>query len=194
MKNLHTDYLLSLSRRIEAFISSMAFIARWSVLVMLGLGLWNVIGRYLGAFVGFNLSSNRLIEGQWYLFDLFFLLGLSWTLQKSGHVRVDILQNKWESKRKSQVELFGTCFFLLPFAIGVLAISIGPAFHSWMIGELSPDPDGLPRYWVKSLIPFGFFLLSLQGFSEAIKSYTTFIRRLEIDESKKTISLEKSFD
>ena len=59
---------------------------------------------------------------------------------------------------------------LLPFAIGVLAVSIEPTMHSWIIGEASPDPHGLPRYWIKSLIPIGFLLLTVQGISEAIKS------------------------
>ncbi len=171
MKNITIGYLLYIARRLEDFVRFIAVISRWSVLVMLGLGLWNVIGRYLGVFAGYNLSSNGLIEGQWYLFDLFFLLGMSWTLQKGGHVRVDVLQNRWSSKRKAQIEFFGTCLCLLPFTIGVMLISLGPVFHSWTIGELSPDPDGLPRYWVKTLIPIGFFLLTLQGIAEAIKSY-----------------------
>ena len=69
-----------------------AWLARWSVLLMLAIGIWNVIGRYLGSAIGVNLSSNGLIEAQWYLFDLIFLLGLGWTLQQDGHVRVDVLQ------------------------------------------------------------------------------------------------------
>jgi TRAP-type mannitol/chloroaromatic compound transport system permease small subunit len=34
---------------------------------------------------------------------------------------------------------------------------------------VSPDPGGLPRYWVKSLIPLGFLLLGLQGVAQAIR-------------------------
>ncbi len=189
-------HLLVLANRLEAFVRFTAVIARWSVLVMLGLGLWNVLGRYLGVFIGHNLSSNGLIEGQWYLFDLVFLLGLSWTLQQGGHVRVDVLQTSWDEKKKAKLEFLGTCLFLLPFAIGVMVISISPAFHSWMIGELSPDPDGLPRYWMKTLIPFGFFLLTLQGIAKAIKSYLT-LRGLLVEEAPRfqhDQDLEKSFD
>ena len=56
-------HLLVLANRLEAFVRFTAVVARWSVLVMLGLGLWNVLGRYLGVFIGHNLSSNGLIEG-----------------------------------------------------------------------------------------------------------------------------------
>ncbi len=158
------NYLDNLNRLV-------AIIARWALLLMLGLGLWNVIGRYLGVSIGYNLSSNGLIESQWYLFDLTFLLGLGWTLQNQGHVRVDILQGNWGIRRKSQIELLGTLFMLLPFAIGVMIISIEPAMHSWNIREASPDPDGLPRYLVKALIPIGFCLLSLQGVAEVIRNW-----------------------
>ena len=34
---------------------------------------------------------------------------------------------------------------------------------------MSPDPGGLPRTWVKSLIPLGFLLLGLQGIAEALR-------------------------
>ena len=163
---------LAISNQLDNLNKAIAIVARWAVLLMLGLGLWNVIGRYIGVAIGYNLSSNGLIEGQWYLFDLVFLLGLGWTLQRQGHVRVDVLQSRWGKRRKAKLELIGTLCLLLPFALGVVAISIEPALNSWMIGESSPDPNGLPRYWVKTLIPIGFLLLALQGVSEAIRSWS----------------------
>ena len=116
-----------------------------------------------------NLSSNGLIEAQWYLFDLIFLLGLGWTLQKQGHVRVDVLQSRWSPRRRNRQELTSILLLLLPFAFGVMVISIAPALRSWSIAEMSPDPGGLPRTWVKSLIPIGFLLLGLQGIAEALR-------------------------
>ncbi len=162
---------LFLADRLDAVNRAFAVLARWSVLLMLGLGLWNVVGRYLGASIGHNLSSNGLIEGQWYLFDLVFLLGMGWTLQRHDHVRVDVLQSRWRHKRKARLELLGTLLLLLPFSLAVTAISIPPALQSWSIQEASPDPNGLPRYFVKSLIPLGFLLLSMQGVSEAIRAW-----------------------
>lgn len=163
---------LAIAHHIDILNNSIAKIARWAVLCMLILGFWNVVGRYLGVAIGSNLSSNRLIEGQWYLFDLVFLLGLGWTHQQQGHVRVDVLQGCFKERTKTKLELFSTLLLLLPFAVGVMAISINPTLHSWIISEASPDPNGLPRYWVKTLIPIGFFFLALQGISEAIKNWS----------------------
>ncbi len=162
--------LLAIATNLDKVNSFAAIIARWSVLMMLGLGFWNVIGRYVGVAIGHNLSSNIFIEGQWYLFDVIFLLGIGWTLQRQGHVRVDVLQDYLGENRRKKLELLGTICLLLPFAFGVMLISIEPTLHSWHIGEVSPDPNGLPRYWVKSLIPICFLLLTLQGVSEGIKT------------------------
>ncbi len=164
---------LSISNQIDKANQNFGAIAKWAVLLMIGIGFWNVIGRHVGMILGTNLSSNRLIESQWYLFDCTFLLGLGWTLQRQGHVRVDILQNRWDIKRKAKIELIGSLVLLLPFAIGVVAISLKPTLYSWLINEVSPDPNGLPRYWIKTLIPLGFLLLALQGFSEAIKNWAS---------------------
>tara|TARA_B100000029_G_scaffold248331_1_gene245174 strand:- start:67 stop:552 length:486 start_codon:yes stop_codon:yes gene_type:complete len=160
---------------------------------MLGLGLWNVIGRYVGVAIGHNLSSNRLIEGQWYLFDLAFLLGLGWTLQRQGHVRVDILQGRLNKKRQAKIELLGSLLLLLPFAVGIMIISITPTIHSWSILEISPDPDGLPRYWIKTLIPISFLLLSLQGISETIRNWLILKNSSSIVQSQENKNKENDF-
>lgn len=84
-------------------------------------------------------------------------------------MRVDVLQSRWSTRRRNRQELNGILLLLLPFAFGVMAISIDPALRSWSIGEMSPDPGGLPRTWVKSLVPIGFLLLGLQGIAEALR-------------------------
>ena len=185
---------IALSNRIDKLNSTAGAVAGWAILLMLGLGLWNVIGRYLGVAIGHNLSSNRLIESQWYLFDLAFLLGLGWTLQRQGHVRVDILQGRLNKQRKAGLEILGTLFLLLPFALGVMATSITPTINSWSISEMSPDPDGLPRYWIKTLIPISFLLLSLQGISEAIRNWLILKNSSLVAKSQDIKEEENHFD
>jgi len=160
---------LHLADRFDAINRLAARIGRWALLLMLALGTWNVVGRYAGLAVGRNLSSNALIEGQWYLFDMMFLLGMGYALQRDDHVRVDVLKSRWRPRRQARVELAGTLGLLLPFVLVVLIASVDPTLSSWKLGEMSPDPGGLPRYWVKSLIPLGFLLLGLQGVAQAIR-------------------------
>ncbi len=144
------------------------------VLLMVLVGVWNVIGRYLGRAVGQNLTSNALIETQWYIFDLIFLLGAAYALKHDEHVRVDVFYSSWSPKRKALLDLIGTLLFLIPFSILVIFFSWNTIAASWAIGEVSPDPGGLPRYPIKAVILISFFLLILQGISEAIKKFAIF--------------------
>ena len=137
---------------------------------MILVGVWNVIGRTLGNAIGQNLSSNALIETQWYLFDLIFLLGAAYALKHNAHVRVDVFYSRWNRKRQALANLLGSLLFLIPFSILVIYFSWQWVYNSWAILESSPDPDGLPRYPIKTSILVSFALLILQGISEAIKN------------------------
>ena len=155
---------------VDRFNSCMGHFASVLVLLMLIVGVWNVLGRHLGLFLGRNLSSNRLIEVQWYLFAASFLLGGAWTLQRNGHVRVDVLQSRWGIRRQTVANLVGTLLFLLPFCLLMIMSSWGAVQLSWRILEQSPDPGGLARYPLKSILPFSFLLLALQGVAEMIRN------------------------
>ena len=157
----------SIIDRINEFIGRLTY---WLVIVMVAVGVWNVIGRYLGRFLGYNLTSNALIEIQWYLFDLIFFLGAAYSLKHDDHVRVDVLYKGWSRKTKALVNLCGICLFLLPFCAIVIYYSWGTIINSWKIWEISPDPGGLPRYPIKSMIIVSFVALIFQGISEAIKN------------------------
>ena len=82
--------LLKVAGAIDLFNEWVGRITYWLVLLMVAVGAWNVIGRYLGRIIGTNLTSNSLIEIQWYLFDVVFLFGAAYALKYNEHVRVDI--------------------------------------------------------------------------------------------------------
>ena len=163
--------LLPIARNIDRFTNAVGKFAYWIVLVMIGVGVWNVLGRYIGNAIGQNLSSNALIETQWYLFDIVFLLGAAYALQHNEHVRVDVFYAQWNRQRKAVADLFGTLFFLLPFCFLVIYFSWDAVVQSWAIRETSPDPGGLIRYPIKSMIIVSFVLLILQGISDVIKNW-----------------------
>jgi len=176
------EKLLRVSRIIDACNDRIGRLTSWLVLVMVILGVWNVVGRYLGRIIGSNLTSNAYIEAQWYIFDLVFLLGAAYTLKHNEHVRVDIFYNNWQPKRKAIADLLGTIFFLIPFCIMVIIFSWDTIIASWQILETSPDPGGLPRYPIKAMIIVACVLLIFQGISEAIKNLAILQGRLETQE------------
>lgn len=176
--------LLQIAKVIDTINEWIGRLTYWLVLFMVLIGVWNVVGRYLGRFFGQNLTSNALIEIQWYLFDLVFLLGAAYTLKHDAHVRVDIFYKDWNPRRKALANLLGTLLFLIPFCCLVIYYSWGTVINSWRIQEMSPDPGGLPRYPIKSMILVSLVLLIFQGISEAIKNWAIFTNKLAPREEK----------
>jgi len=147
------------------------------VVITVVIGFYNVVARYTGRYTGVQLSSNLFIELQWYLYSLVFLFGFAYILKHGINVRVDFIFAKWPKKRKATLDFWGHLFFLVPFCIMAIYVTINPVMVSWGRlpnggwgnWELSPDPSGLPRAPIKTMIIFAFVLLLLQAFAELIK-------------------------
>lgn len=182
---MHT--LLRLARSIDRINTGIGRLSGWLVLLMVLVGGFNVVGRYLGNALGQNLSSNGLIETQWYLFSLVFLLGAAYTLQENDHVRMDVLYSGWPPRRKALADFIATLLFLLPFCGFALWFTWTPVLNSWRIQEGSPDPGGLPRYPIKSFILVMFILLIVQGVSQAIKSWGIYSGAIAPPSSSETL-------
>ncbi|GAB4341417.1 MAG: TRAP transporter small permease subunit [Cyanophyceae cyanobacterium] len=161
--------LLRLSRLIDRGIEQLGRLTYWLVLAMVAIGAWNAVGRHLGRAISVNLTTNTLVEAQWYLFDLVFLFGAAYALKHDEHVRVDVFYKGWPPRRKAIANLIGISLFLIPFCLLSIYFSWNWTFNSWKIFEMSSDPGGLPRYPIKTAVILSFILLIIQGISEAIK-------------------------
>lgn len=175
------DRLLKLSRGIDRLSEFFGEIAKYIVIITLAIGFYNVVARYadreLGQYLGRNLSSNVFIELQWYLYSLVFLMGFAYIMKHEINVRVDFLYAKWPARKKALLDFWGHLLFLVPFCLLGIYVTISPVLRSWGLlpsgtwgtWELSPDPGGLPRAPLKTMIIVAFVLLLLQAISELIK-------------------------
>ena len=66
---------MGLARGIDRFSHGLGILTGLITLLMIGVGLFNVIGRFVDRYAGTALSSNSLLEAQWYLFSAVFLIG-----------------------------------------------------------------------------------------------------------------------
>jgi TRAP-type mannitol/chloroaromatic compound transport system permease small subunit len=158
-----------LANAIDRLSEGAGTLIRWLVLIMVLLGAFNALARYLGRSVGMQLSSNAFIEAQWYLFSLIFLLGAGYTLKRNGHVRVDVMYEKLSARTQAWIDLAGTILLLLPFCVFGIVMAWPSVRNSWGVREGSPDPGGLPRYPIKTVILIAFALLFLQGVAWALR-------------------------
>lgn len=164
---------------IDRISEALGSISMYLVIVVVALGFANVVLRYLGRFVEQRLTSNLIIELQWYLYSLVFLFAFSYILKNNINVRVDFWFGTQSAKRKATIDFIGHWIALIPFCIIGIWVTIEPVLISWGLRpngtwgtwELSPDPSGLPRAPIKSMIIFAFVMLLLQGIAELIKLY-----------------------
>lgn len=162
-------HLLGFSRRIDTVTAFVGRMMSWVALALIAIGVYNVLARYIGAHLGMQLSSNALIEAQTQAFDLVFLLGAAYLLQRDGHIRVDFAYAAASARLRAWIDVLGGVLLLLPFCCVVLWYSWGYVARSWNRLEVSPNPGGLPLYPIKTVILVAFALLLLQGVSEVIK-------------------------
>ncbi|MGV8990830.1 MAG: TRAP transporter small permease subunit [Thiobacillus sp.] len=156
--------LLALARWIDALTERVGRLSIWLVLFATLISAGNALARY-----ALGESSNAWLEIQWYLFGAMFLLAAGYTLKHNGHVRIDILYNRFGPRGQAWIDLIGGLLFLLPMALLLAWLAWPMFFEAWQTQEHSPDAGGLLRWPVKLLLPLGFGLLALQGVAEIIK-------------------------
>ncbi|MDJ0752197.1 MAG: TRAP transporter small permease subunit [Ardenticatenaceae bacterium] len=169
--------LKQIVEKIEALTEFLGWLGQWIVPITILVGFGNVILRYVGEFVGVKLTSNAIIELQWYLYTLIFFLGFAYITKHNINVRVDFWYANQSVRTKAMIDFIGHILALLPFCLLALYVTWNPVLTSWGLQpdgtwgtwEMSPDPSGLPRAPIKTMVIVAFGALLLQTIAELIK-------------------------
>ncbi len=156
--------LLGLSRIIDIVTERIGKAVSWLILVAVLVSAGNAVVRKV-----FNISSNAWLEAQWYLFGGAFMLAAAYTLAQNEHIRIDIVYGKFSRRTQHFIDLFGHCFFLMPFVLLMIYYFIPYVSMSYRTGEGSSSAGGLILWPAKAILLAGFLLLGAQGVSEIIK-------------------------
>ena len=156
--------LLAASRWIDTLNERIGKVCDWLVLLACIVSAANAMVRY-----AYDISSNAWLELQWYMFAVIVMMGASYTLKKNEHVRVDIWYMTLSERAQIWVDIIGTVIFLLPACVLMGWLSWPFFMQSYAVFEHSSNAGGLIRWPIKFVIPFGFFMLTLQGLSELVK-------------------------
>lgn len=139
------------------------------VVMMLNV-FYDVVARYF-----FNTGSIAMQEMEWHLFSVVILLGTAYTLKEDGHVRVDVIYDTLSVKKKAVINIVGTIFFLIPFALLILFDSLAFVQEAYQSGEISGDPGGLTHRWIiKAFVPISMGLLVFTAVGFIVKNINLF--------------------
>lgn len=133
----------------------------------------------------FNVSSNAYLEVQWYLFAAAFLLAAGYTLLNGEHVKIDVIYSHLSKRAQTWIDVIGFTLFLTPLCVAVLWFGTPFFLKGFYSGEMSSNAGGLIRWPVYLMMPLGFFLLLLQGWSELIKRIAFLMGLIEDPTAKK---------
>jgi TRAP-type mannitol/chloroaromatic compound transport system permease small subunit len=154
----------------DRFAGLLGFISVMLVFPTVIVAVVNVVLREIGSQVGRNLTSNGLVEMQWYLYTLLFIFGFAYILREGINVRVDFWFGNRSSRTQSWIDLIGHLVALLPFAYIGIKYSWPAVQLSWENRERSPNAGGLPLYPIKTALMFAFVFIAIQGLAEVIKT------------------------
>ncbi len=120
----------------------------------------------------FSAGSIALQEIEWHLFDMVFLLGLTYALKHDKHVRVDIFFERYSVQKKAIVQILSMLLLVIPFSLIFLLDAFDMTMQSYLQHEVSADPGGLTHRWIiKAVLVLAFLLLIVQAMSEVLKAY-----------------------
>ncbi len=179
--------VLSLSqvrmKEMKAFLDILDSISEWTgkgiswiVLVITIMMGYEVLMRY-----AFNAPTKWAYDLTYMLGGTFFFVGASYTLRMKGHVRIDIIYNRFTPRTQALIDVIFSLIFFFPLWIGLLYNLIPYVYLSWSIAEKSLESYWRPPiYPFKTVMPIGVFLLLLQGTAEFIRSLSVLIRRKSV--------------
>lgn len=157
---------------IDDFVDVIGRVVAWITIAQVVLVAMDVILRYL-----FRIGPMDLQELEWHLISPIALIGMCYAQRHGDHVKVDIIYDKFPEKTKNIIDLLAA---LITITVSVLIIyfAIGFVDQAYFIDEGSPDPGGLPHRWLlRSFIPVGFAILTMQALSNLLKTYDRIFRQ-----------------
>jgi TRAP-type mannitol/chloroaromatic compound transport system permease small subunit len=156
-----------LVRAIDAVSTAAGWLAGWLIVPMTAAVMYEVVARY-----AFRAPTMWSHDASYMLYGAQFMLAAAYTLLKGGHIRTDVLYERWSARTRATVDAVCYVLFFFPSMLCILYAGAVEARHAWEIGErtgLRLVGVTVPMYALKTVIPLTAALLVLQGFAELIR-------------------------
>ena len=123
--------------------------------------------------IGRVLDSTVLQELEWHFHAALFCLVLGYGVIYNTHVRIDLIRDTLDFRKKAWLEFIGLTFFLIPYCALVIFFAIGYVHSSFVIGEGSVSTVGLGNRWmIKSVLIVGLLVAVIAGIAAWLQVVT----------------------
>lgn len=174
LRHLNQDELpfaLRLSEKLRRFVDLIGRFGSWFVVPLvlitvfdLGLRKTGEVQIWLVENVSPLFGSTLLQELQWHSHTVLFTLVLGYGYIWNTHVRVDLVRESLEFRKKAWLEFLGLTVFLIPYLTVLAYFAAVYAYDSWAIGEISASLVGLSHRWIiKSVLVCGILISIVAG-------------------------------
>ena len=167
--------------RLRRFVDFVGACGAWLIVPVVVITCIDVIGRKIGyedeetgriyrlqGWLADNLGaffqSTILQELEWHFHAGLFALVLGYGVVYNTHVRIDLIRDSLQFRKKAWLEFVGLTFFMIPYCAIVIYFAFDYTYASYMINESSNSTVGLSHRWIiKSVFIFGLLVAVVSG-------------------------------
>lgn len=123
--------------------------------------------------VGPVFESTVLQELEWHFHAALFALVLGYGVIYNSHVRIDLIRENLDFRKKAWLEFAGLSFLMLPFCALLIWFAYDYVLASYAVQEGSVSTVGLPYRWlIKSVLLIGLLVALFAGVSAWLQVVT----------------------
>ncbi len=176
--------------RLRRFVDFVGACGAWLIVPVVVITSIDVIGRKIGfedeetgriyrlqGWLADNLGSffqsTILQELEWHFHAGLFALVLGYGVVYNTHVRIDLIRDTLQFRKKAWLEFIGLTFFMIPYCAIVIFFAFEYTYASFMINETSASTVGLSHRWIiKSVLIFGLLVAVVSGIAAWLQVVT----------------------
>jgi TRAP-type mannitol/chloroaromatic compound transport system permease small subunit len=176
--------------RLRRFVDFVGAWGCWLIVPVVVITCIDVIGRKIGfedeetgriyrlqGWLADNLGSvfqsTILQELEWHFHAGLFALVLGYGVVYNTHVRIDLIRDSLNFRKKAWLEFAGLTFFMIPYCAVVIFFAFDYTYSSYLINETSASTVGLSHRWIiKSVLIFGLLVAVISGIAAWLQVVT----------------------
>jgi len=170
---------LRISERLRGGVNIVGRWAAWLLVPLVLITVLDVVARkltwrgadgvhgvqiWLVSTFGRMFESTLLQELEWHLHTALFALVLGFGTIYNTHVRVDLIRDHLQFRKKAWLEFLGLSCFMIPYLLLLIYFCTPWVGESFVLGEISRSTVGLSHRWViKGILVVGLIVATAAG-------------------------------